>query len=161
GPGYPYVQQLAAINRAGETGDFANLSVLPCIFYCSRASAALLHAEAFARLHDASKAIAEVRRAQSFGTPGSVDIGWNPNAKIAMGQYFTHAVTDDWKGAVIDAHRVAEGLLSDKGNAARLQNLRVQTQVIPLLAHALAASGDFAAARKAIETTPADCYDCL
>ena len=161
GPGFPYVQQLGAINRVGETGDFASLSVLLCLVYCSPASAALLHAVAFARLHDASEAKKEIGRAQSLGTMGEEDIGWNPDASFAMAQYFTHAVTEDWKAAVIDAHHLADRLIWDKGWGARLQTLRVQVQVTPLLAHALAASGDIAAARNAIQGTPLDCDACL
>jgi tetratricopeptide (TPR) repeat protein len=161
GPGYAWVQQLGAISRAGETGDFPHLSVLPCRVYCSLASSALLHAEAFARLHDGARATKEVRRAQSLGGTGAEDITWNPYANLGMVQYFTHAMTDDWKAAGIDAHRVADALTSNKFYAARLQSLREQTQAIPLLAHALAARGDVVAARKAIGSTPSDCYACL
>jgi hypothetical protein len=137
GPGYPYVQQLAAINRASETGDFGNLSGLPCLVYCSPASSALLHAKAFARLHDAANATEEISRAQSLGTPGGEGIAWNPDASFAMAQYFTHAAREDWKAAAIDAHHVADRLLSDKSYGARLQSLRIQTLVLPLLAQAL------------------------
>lgn len=162
GPGYPWVQQLGAIYLAGETGDFANLSALPCLVYCSLASSAVLHAEAFARLHDAAHAREEITRAQSLGTSGAEDIAWNPYANLAMARYFAHAATEDWKAAVIDAQHLADSLMSDKSyGGARLQSLRVQTQVVPLLAHALAGSGDFAAARKAIAGTPLDCDACL
>ncbi|MGD0189982.1 MAG: hypothetical protein ABSD74_04495 [Rhizomicrobium sp.] len=161
GPGYPWVQQLGAISRAGDTGDFANLSVLPCLVYCSLASSALLHAEAFARLHDVTHAKVLIAEALSLGAAGTEDIAWNPYANLAMAQYYTHAVSGDWRAAVIDARHIADNLMSDRSYGAKTQSLRVQIQVMPLLAYALAGSGDFAAARKTISRTPPDCYACV
>jgi hypothetical protein len=161
GPGYTWVQQLGAISRAGETGDFANLSVLPCRVYCSLASSALLHGEAFARMRDVAGAIEELNRARTLGAMGAEDVPVTPNDNLAITQYFTDTAREDWKAAVIDAQHAAGGLMSDKSYSESLRTLRVQTQIIPLLAHALGASGNFVAAQQAIAATPSDCYACL
>jgi hypothetical protein len=161
GPGYAWVQQLGAVNRASETGDFANLSALPCRVYCSLASSALLHAEAFARLHDVVDAIGEITRAQTLGTTGAENAPVTPNANLAITQYFTDAAREDWKAAAVDAQHAADGLISDKSYPETLRSLRVQTQIAPLLAHALAATGNVVAAQKEIAVTPSDCYACL
>jgi tetratricopeptide (TPR) repeat protein len=161
GPGYAYVQELGAISRASETGDFTALSVVPCTTYCSLASATLLHAEAFAHQHDGAEVAALMVRAQSFGLPGASEILWTRYADLSRARYFIRATTGDWRAAVADARHLIDDFLADKEFAPRLERLRVQILATPLLAHALAANGDLAAARKSIDSTPSDCYGCL
>jgi tetratricopeptide (TPR) repeat protein len=161
GPGYAYVEELGSINRAGETGDFVSLSVVPCTVYCSLASAALLHSEAFARMHDGAQVAKLIALAQSFEQPNVSELLTTRYADASRARYFIHATTGDWRAAVADARHLIDDILADKDYAARLERLRVQILATPLLAHALAASGDLAAARKAIGATPSDCYGCL
>ena len=153
GQGFPWAQELGAISRAAERGDFAKLSTQPCIVYCSLTSALLLHAEGFAHLYDARRASGLVDQAQSLGATDPAD--------LARTQYFIHAATADWRASVVDARRLADALLADKSYGASLKTLRVQTQALPLLAHALAASGDHVAAHRSIDGTPLDCYACV
>jgi len=161
GSGYAYVQELGAISRAGETGDFTALSSVSCSVYCSLACAALLHAEAFARLHDGAGAARQIARAQSFELPSALEYLTTRYADSSRASYFIHATTGDWRAAVPDARHLIEDFLADKDFAPQVERLRVQILATPLLAHALAASGDLAAARKAIDGTPSDCYACL
>jgi tetratricopeptide (TPR) repeat protein len=161
GPGYAYVEELGAISRASETGDFAALSIVSCDTNCSLATAALLHAEAFARMHDGAEAAKLIARARSFEPPNVLELLTTRYADSSRASYFIHASAGDWRAAVADARHLIDDILADKDYAARLERLRVQILATPLLAHALAASGDLAAARKAIDATPSDCYACL
>jgi tetratricopeptide (TPR) repeat protein len=153
GNGFPFVQQLGAINRAAETGDFTNLSTLPCLVECSPGEGTLRHAEALARMHDTTQASHLVAEQQQVGAFDA--------AHLSRAQYFIHAEKGDWRGAVTDARGYAQALLADKSVSAKLDGLFAQTLATPLLAHALTASDDIAAARKTIDGTHLDCYGCL
>lgn len=161
GSGYAYVQELGAVSRASETGDFASLSVVPCATYCWLATAALLHAEAFAQMHDGAQVVALTTRAQSFGPSGTAEILSTRYADAWRARYFIHATTAQWPAAVADARRLMEDFLADKDWSPALDHLRAEILATPLLAHALAAGGDIAGAQRAIDATPSDCYACL
>jgi tetratricopeptide (TPR) repeat protein len=89
-------------------------------------------------------------------TTGSAD-----KFAVALADYDVHAGKEDWKAAISDARAMASAFMAETELGARFRSLYVSTQVTPLLADALAQSGDFAAAHSAIDATPADCYDCV
>ncbi|MBS0472282.1 MAG: hypothetical protein JSR60_14515 [Proteobacteria bacterium] len=148
--GFAYVQDVGAMWRAAFTGDFAALSVFPCLHLCSRADAAVLHAEALARLHD-------VRGARA-GMTDAAAAGQTDPAGVARVAYFIDMASSDWRAAAADAQRYADVFAP---YSERLKSLLIQTRAMPLLARALAAQGDFNGAQKAIAGTPADCFDCV
>ena len=63
--------------------------------------------------------------------------------------------------AIADARAYAESLKSDPAINPATMALRLRIRVAPLLAYALAMSGDVAGAQAAIAPTPGDCYDCI
>ncbi len=150
GDGFPYVQQLGATWRAADTGDFAALSVLPCLYLCSRADFAMLHAEALARLHDTCGARALIGEAVAAGRPDPAD--------LARTSYYIDTALGDWRTAAADAQHYADAVAA---NREGLRKLLLQTRAMPLLARALASEGDADGAQKAVAATPLDCYDCL
>ena len=149
GDGVSYVLELGAIWRAADTGDFAAVSRLPCLYTCSRADAAMLHAEALARLRDTNAAGVLIGEASAADQPDPAD--------LARTGYYIAAARDDWRTAVADAQRYGQALAGSEG----LKKLLVQTRAMPLLARALAAAGDADGAQKAISGTPLDCYGCV
>jgi tetratricopeptide (TPR) repeat protein len=152
GDGVPYVLELGAIWRAADTGDFAALSILPCIYTCSRIDAAMIHAEALARRRDPGAAAGLIDEARAGGQPDPAD--------LARASYYVAAARDDWRTAVTGAQRYAQGLATSQMSDG-LKKLLVQTRAMPLLARALAAEGDGDGAQKAISGTPLDCYACV
>jgi tetratricopeptide (TPR) repeat protein len=153
GDGFGYVQQLGAIWRAQQTGDYGALAQVTCVYLCPRAGTALLHAEALARLHDGAGAGAALAQARSYGDADS--------ASLAFAAYVRDADAGRWAAAAGDARATAAGYMADHSVGDRFNRLRVRNQAMPLLARALAAGGDVAAARQAIADTPLDCYGCL
>jgi tetratricopeptide (TPR) repeat protein len=155
GDGFPYVQQLGAIWRATDTGDFAALSALHCIYLCSRVDPAIRHAEALARRHDIGAAHALIDEAVTIGRPDPGD--------LARTSYYIDAVRNDWRAAAADAQRYSGALIANgrPGTREEVRKLLVQTLVMPLLARALAAQGNTDGAQKSIMGTPLDCYDCV
>jgi tetratricopeptide (TPR) repeat protein len=153
GEGFAYVQQVGAIWRPRETGDFAALARVTCAYQCGHAGTALLKAEALARMHDGAGAAAALAEARSYGDGN--------DASIAMVAYFRDADAGRWAAAAGDARAVAAGYMADHGVGDGFNRLRARNQAMPLLASALAAGGDVAAARQAVAGTPLDCYGCL
>ncbi len=153
GIGFPYVQQLGARYRALETGDFAAAAAVPCTANCARGDQALLHAEAFAALHDGVRAASLISDAETYGD--------GDPAELASARHSLHAARGQWRIAADDARAFDAALLADKTEGPRYQALRVRTRGAPMLAHALVQLGDTAGAEAAIGDTPLDCYACL
>ena len=155
GDGFAYVQEVGAEWRAVESGDFAGLSVLRCIYVCPRndaTNATMLHAQAFARLHDIGAARALIGEAYAAGRPDPGD--------VARTTYFIDMTRNDWRVAASDARNYAATFAAG-GTPEAYGKLLVQTRAMPPLARALAAQGNADGAQKAIMGTPLDCYDCV
>jgi tetratricopeptide (TPR) repeat protein len=153
GEGFHYVKELGARYRALETGNFGEATTSPCLANCAPAEAALQHALAFANLHDTARAAQLIADAATYGGGDPVD--------VERANYFLDAAHGDWHAATRAAHAIDDALLADTSEAAKFEALRLRTQGAPLLAHALAESGDTAGAEAAIANTPLDCYACL
>ncbi|MCU1386562.1 MAG: hypothetical protein JWL71_5259, partial [Acidobacteria bacterium] len=150
--GVAYAKQQASGIRDSSSGDFQHALSQPCLYLCSVSTAALRRAEYAARLHDSLLSRALVADAVAAGSMDPV--------QRQRSRYFAAAAAQDWPAAVASAR--AYGSASHDGTAAaRLRNLMAATRAAPLLAYALAQAGDFAAAHRAIDATPADCYQCL
>jgi len=152
GDGFAFVQQLGATWRAADTGDFAVLSTLPCVYLCSHADAGMLHAEARARQHDIGAAQALAIEAATAGQPDPAD--------VARNSYYIDTVRTDWRAAATDARTYADAIAAD-GAVEGYRKLLTQTRAMPFLARALAAQGNSDGAQRAIMATPLDCYDCV
>ena len=153
GDGVPYVWQLGAFYRAAETGDFADIAAQPCIYLCSLSDAALQRADAQARLHDPRQAASLIAKAIAAGGANGFD--------LARARYDVHAATGDWHAAVSDMREIADAGIAGPEFSKRFQAIYFHTHATPLLAYALARSGNFAGARGAISASPEDCYDCV
>jgi tetratricopeptide (TPR) repeat protein len=152
GTGVAYVKDIGAIWRAGDTGDFAAVSTLICTQVCSRADAAMLHAEALARLHDPGAAGARIDDARASGQPDPSD--------LARTGYYIAAAQDDWRAAADAARRYRQSLMASPASDG-FKTLLMQTRAMPLLARALASAGDGGGAQNAVAGTPLDCYACV
>jgi len=152
GNGVPYVWQLGAFYRAAETGDFADTLRQPCVHLCSLSDVALRHANAAARLHDPAQAKAQAANALTAGDVNPTD--------LARVRYYIDAEMHDWRAASSDARTMFAAAMATPAFGAGYHRSFVGTQVLPLLASALAMGGDFAGAHHAIDATPGDCYDC-
>jgi tetratricopeptide (TPR) repeat protein len=151
--GFTYAQEAARFALHQELGDFAQGATDPCSALCSLATQKFRRAEYAARMHDpaASRALlAEGRAVSSSHSPRE--------SRVA---YFTAVAEGDWSGAVQAARAYAVALRADSAPVTRLGDTLVATQAAPLLAVALAHTGDSAGARSAMAATPMDCYDCL
>jgi tetratricopeptide (TPR) repeat protein len=154
GEGVPFVWQLGAFYRAVETGDFADTAAQPCIYQCSLADAALRHADAEARRHDARAAAALVAKAMVIGHADIFD--------VASARYDIDAAKGDWQTAISDARMKANAYVGGEEYVySRFQLVYNQANVTPQLAYALAKIGDFVGAQSAINATPDDCYNCV
>jgi tetratricopeptide (TPR) repeat protein len=67
----------------------------------------------------------------------------------------------DWRVAATDARAYAAALKAYRPLSATLNSLEAKTLAVPLLAEALARSGDLVGAWTAIDETPGDCYACI
>ena len=151
--GFPYVQQLGAIYRPQETGDFAALAQVECVYQCAHADTALLRAAGLARMHDGAGAEEALANARSYGDANSDTL-----LQIA---YFIDADAGHWSTAADDARGLAAAYLARGIFSARYNQIRVRNLVMPMIARALAGGGDVAAARENLAATPLDCYGCL
>jgi tetratricopeptide (TPR) repeat protein len=149
----PYVWQLGAFYLAAETGDFAGILQQPCAHLCSLSYVALRRANAFARLHDPAQARVQISQAI---TAGDVD-----DSDLAAARYAIDADLGNWRAAESDAHAMSGAFMARGTTGVEYHKSLVRTQVLPLLAIALAQAGDFAGAHRAIDETPSDCYDCM
>ncbi|HEY7979667.1 MAG TPA: hypothetical protein VID67_15860 [Rhizomicrobium sp.] len=156
--GFDFVQQLGAEWRDRETGDFTNLSSLPCIYDCSPGDAPVIHAEALARLHDPAAALAAIAQQRSIDV--SQTDPFDPS-DLARVRTFIDIARGDWRAAAADARAYIGTPKADTGIGPGYGALLAHTRAEPLLAQALAATGDFAGAHKAADDGPLDCYACL
>jgi tetratricopeptide (TPR) repeat protein len=77
---------------------------------------------------------------------------------LARARFFVDSGVHDWRHATDDARAMAQSVAA---GIPEIAPIRLKTQVAPLLATALARSGDLAGATAAIGPTPRDCYGCL
>lgn len=156
--GFDYVQHLGAEWRDRETGDFTNLSTLPCIYDCSPSDATVMHAEALARLHDPAAALAAIAQQRSIAVlPGDA---FDPS-DMARVRTFIDIARGDWRAAAADSRAYVDAIKAETGIAPAYGALLARTRAGPLLAQALAGAGDFASAHEAADDEPLDCYACL
>jgi tetratricopeptide (TPR) repeat protein len=162
--GLGIVRQLASFYRAMETGDFAELLVQPCTTStCSLSEAALRRAGDAARLHDPELSKASIAQALAAATASKNDLTQTGNVdkiQLARTKYYLDASLGHWDAAANDARNLSDAVMADEDYGVRNRTLQALTQVLPLLADALARSGDLRNARGTIEATPTDCYDC-
>jgi tetratricopeptide (TPR) repeat protein len=154
--GFGYTQELGRFALDTELGDFTQATQETCEFLCTPARALSRRAEYFARLHDPAKARALLAEARAMDTPHDV--------QTERARYFTATATSDWHSAIAAAHDYeGDERFTPPGQTPtpRFNDTLVRTLVDPLLAVALARSGDIDAARAAIASSPLDCYDCL
>ena len=153
----------AVIVAASAVGDFSGVLASPCISLCSPAGLRQRDAEMAARLHDLALSRNQAADAEVIsGEPG-----------MARVRYFAAMETGAWQDAVAAARRYGDeiaGGVSYRGFGAanggiaippRLAAIQTATMMRPLLAVALARTGDFAGAHAAADATPSECYACL
>jgi len=153
--GVAYVKELAAFNLDLLTGDFLHALSRPCQYLCvgvASRSVDLQRAEYAARTHDIGRSRLLTGEAAAAGALDPVQL---PRAR-----YFMNAAAADWVAAAVSARAYSAAIKANR-SAARLGEVEASTQAAPLLATALARGGDFAAAHRTIDATPADCYPCL
>jgi tetratricopeptide (TPR) repeat protein len=153
GNGVPFVWQLGAFYRAAETGDFADIMHQRCLYICSLSDAALQRATAAARLHDPAQARTLIAQAITAGDTNASD--------LARARYYIDADLRNGRVASSDARAMSAAVMADTEYGIGYRKISARTQVLPLLARALASVGDFAGAHRAIDATPGDCYDCM
>jgi tetratricopeptide (TPR) repeat protein len=149
-----YVKLEASNLRSTTSGDFQQALLLPCYSrsLCSMLGADLKRAEYPARLHDIKLSRALSADAAAAGTTDPV--------QEQRTRYFTAVAEQDWPAALASAQGYVHAIQATR-YAPRLRNIMAATQAMPLLAYALARTGDMAAAHRAIDGTPIDCYLCL
>jgi len=148
GRGFSDVVAAAISVREFLTGDFAGAMSQSC-GYCSSMEELLGRAEYAARMHDVARGRALVVEAVSGGSDDRED--------MARAQYFIDAESGDWRKAVEDARTYEASIVA---RSEELRAIRVRAYAYPLLAVALAQTGDFAAAHAAIDKTAGDCVAC-
>ncbi len=109
----------------------------------------LRRAEYRAREHDVAQSRALIDEALATDEASPDDVN--------RSRYFADVDVGNWNAAVLDARAY--------GAAISLPNARLRTQAVrvfvePLLAYALARTGDFRSAHAEIDKTPADCVSC-
>ncbi len=152
-----YAKLRASDRRDATTGDFQQALSEPCYRRCSgigadRSGTDLKRAEYAARLHDEKLSQALSARAAAGGSANPV--------QQQRARYFAAIAVQDWPAALASARayvHAGQAIAAAPG----VRNLQVATQAMPLLAYALARTGDIAAAHRAVDATPADCYLCL
>lgn len=115
-------------------------------------------ATAYALGHDLPAA----RRAMIQAPPSDDAMPWDiaQGAFLALPRYWIAAEMGRWPLALQDAQRMDATL--ESGKAARpIYSLMQQVWIKPLVALALARSGNAAAAAALVDKTPVDCYLCL
>jgi len=155
GRGFQIILYEAARERDLETGDFADALTRKCAD-CSLSDQSLIWAEDAARTHDAgqSRSMIEQARAAGLAPAGATD-------QMARARYFSDMARGDGQAATADARAYAAAVKANTVAGFTLTALEVEAEVTPLLAEALAQSGDLDGAQGAINATPLDCYNCL
>jgi len=155
--GVAVVVERSIFVRDQLTGDFAHAVLSPCTFgrVCETSGEPLLRAENAARLHDTGNARDSIHEA-IVREPSPAALAFQE--ALARARYFTDAAAFDWPHAADDARAMTRAVAA---GIPEIAPIRVKTATAPLLAIALARSGDLAGAEAAIGPTPLDCYGCL
>jgi len=162
--GVEFAKQEAANQRSIAAGDFQTILSAPCYRGCSvsagggQVGADVKRAEYAARLHDQTLSRTLIANAAAEGPADPV--------QRQRAHYFAAVTAEDWPAALASARAYLlagqqSGNAPKTGDAPRFLNLTTATRAMPRLAYALARTGDFAAAHRAIDATPVDCYLCL
>jgi hypothetical protein len=156
GRGFQIILYEAARERDLETGDFAEALTQKCVD-CSLSDQSLIWAEDDARAHDAgqSRSLIEQARAAGLAPARATD------QQMARASYFSAMAGGDGQAAAADARAYAAAVKANTVGGFTLTALEIEAEVTPLLAEALAQSGDLDGAQGAINATPLDCYNCL
>ncbi|HWY63790.1 MAG TPA: hypothetical protein VNX61_01165, partial [Rhizomicrobium sp.] len=155
--GVAYVKLLASDVRNTTSGDFQQALSEPCYRHCTisgtrQIGADLKQAEYAARLHDGKLS----RTLSASATAG----GPADPVQQQRTRYFAAMAAQDWPAALASARAYVNASQEIRASP-RMRSILVATQAMPLLAYALAKSGDVAAAHRTIDGTPQDCYLCL
>jgi tetratricopeptide (TPR) repeat protein len=148
GSGFAQVLEEGALEADAATGSFDHAIVDTCGF-CSFTDNLLDLAEYNARMHNVARARALIEQA-------SASDGADPEG-TARGKYFVDAAGGDWLAAAGDARAYQSAMLRTK---KPLPQITARTLAAPLLAVALARTGDIADARAEIGKSPDDCRAC-
>jgi len=143
-----------------ETGSFAQAASEEECFRCTPATRLLIQAGFFARAHDTAAGRALAGQAVALDAKEATAAGERFGDNIHHVRYYLAANAGNWPAAVASARAYAESLKSDPPMNPGIKAVRLRVRVAPLLAYALAMSGDAAGAQAAIDQTPDDCYDC-
>jgi tetratricopeptide (TPR) repeat protein len=149
GNGFAQVLQVGVLQGDAETGNFDRAISDRCEGMCSLTELLLDRAEYAARMHDIARSRALIKQAlASDGVSGE---------DVDRARYFADAAAGEWRQAVADARVYNDAMTSDK---SKLGLITARTNVLPLLAYALARTGDFRDAHAEIDKTPGDCDGC-
>jgi tetratricopeptide (TPR) repeat protein len=146
GTGFENMREMAASFQALATGDFTDLQ--SCAGSRSRALQLVYQADCTALAHDPIHGRALTDAALATGTLTA--------DALHLARYDIAAMAGDWPHAISEAraYQTALAAIDPTGSVFR-------TRAEPRIAIALAQTGDFGAAHKAINATPTDCYLCL
>jgi hypothetical protein len=150
-----------AFERNFLQGDFAQAVAEDECQNCSRNLRSLGHAENAARAHDMAASRAWVE--ESLTSRSQLSSDWRSilGADIAKVQYYWNANSGNWPAAAASARTYQANIRANPALSQGIKALLLSVRAQPLLATALARSGDAAGAEEAIATTPVDCYDCI
>jgi tetratricopeptide (TPR) repeat protein len=148
GPGFGQVVEIARQEIHVAAGDFKDAETDGCGL-CSRPETLLGQAEYAAREHDIARSRAMISAA---GAMDQVD-----PARVNRASYFLDAASGNWQLAVAAAQRYAATATERN---PRLQHIEMLTAITPLLAVALAHTGEHNHAHAEIDATPGDCVIC-
>jgi tetratricopeptide (TPR) repeat protein len=147
--------------RSRLQGDFAQAATGDECLICSRNLRALGHAEYAALAHDMAASHALVEEASTSRPQVSNDWRSILGADVAKVRYYWNANTGNWPAAAASARVYQANIRANPALSAGVKALILPMRAQPLLAIALAKSGDVAGAQAAIAATPQDCYDCI
>ncbi len=154
--GVEYAKLQATDLRNITAGDFQQALSEPCSRSCSSGGdpigSDLKRAEYAVRLHDLMLSRTLIASAAAEGPADPVQ-----QQRTA---YFAAVAGEDWPTALASARASLRANQASK-IAPAARDLVIATAVMPRLAYILARTGDFAAAHRAIDATPTDCYLCL
>jgi tetratricopeptide (TPR) repeat protein len=142
-------------------GAFAQAAAEDECVMCSRRMRSVSHAEYAARAHDMAASRAWVEESSTSRQQAFIDWRSVLGADIAKVQYYWNDNADNWPAAVASARAYQVNIQANPDLSPGGKALILAMQAQPLLATALAKSGDAAGAEAAIATTPQDCYDCI
>ncbi|HJW40052.1 MAG TPA: hypothetical protein VJ476_02365 [Rhizomicrobium sp.] len=148
GSGFRQVLDVGAAEVDIFTGDFAGAATDPCGL-CTFTDILFDRAEFAARRHD-------VRGTRALIGEASASDGVDPEA-AARARYFADAAASDWRAAEADARAYRDAMIAAK---TQLGGIAAGTLAAPLLAVAIARTGDIADAQAEIAKSPTDCVAC-